>query len=210
MDCPLCKNPATSRFHEDGSRTYLRCRRCELIFVPESFHLPPGEEKRRYDLHQNSPEDPGYRAFLRRLIDPLLPRLKKGACGVDVGSGPGPTISLMMRQRGFEMENYDPFYANDDTVLEKRYDFITCTETVEHFNRPRQSWELMLRLVRPGGVIGVMTDMFEEGMDFSEWHYTRDDTHVAFYSRRTFEWMAERYGLSVEFHGHSVIFFDKP
>ena len=209
MTCPLCDSPETEAFHKDGVRKYIRCTRCELIFVPKEFHLAPDKERSRYDLHENSPDDPEYRAFLRRLIDPLLPRLEKGSNGLDFGSGPGPTLSLMMRQRGFEMEDYDPFYSEGDSVLERRYDFIACTETVEHFCEPRKSWELMLGLVRPDGVIGVMTDMLEDGMDFSNWHYIRDDTHVAFYSRKTFEWIARRYDLSANFHGRSVALFEK-
>lgn len=205
MTCPLCDSSNPSVFHEDGSRIYLRCPECDLIFVPEDFHLVPDEEKNRYDLHENSPDDPEYRAFLRRLIDPLLPHLQKGMKGLDFGSGPGPTLSMMMRQRGFEMDDYDPFYSRDKSVLEKKYDFITCTETVEHFHRSRESWELMLGLVRPSGILGVMTDMYDEGTDFAKWHYIKDDTHVAFYSRRTFEWIAERYGLSVNYYGRSVV-----
>jgi len=180
-----------------------------LIFVPTGSHLSPDDERRRYDLHENSPDDPQYRVFLRRLINPLLPHLKEGMKGLDFGSGPGPALSSMMRQRGVEMEDYDPFYANDPTLLEKKYDFLACSETVEHFCNPRESWDLMVNLVRHGGVIGVMTDMFDDGMNFSDWHYIRDDTHVVFYSKRTFEWIAEHYVLSASFHGRSVIIFNK-
>ena len=209
MTCPLCNNPEAEAFHKDGVRKYIRCLRCELIFVPKEFHLAPDRERSRYDFHENSPDDPEYRAFLRRLIDPLLSNLQEGMKGLDFGSGPGPTLSMMMRQRGFEMEDYDPFYSEDNSVLEKRYDFIACTETVEHFCEPRKSWELMIGLVRPGGVIGVMTDILDEGTDFEKWHYIRDDTHVAFYSRKTFDWIAERYDLSANFHGRSVVLFEK-
>lgn len=209
MNCPLCDSPEAEAFHKDNVRKYLRCPRCKLIFVPKEFHLAPDRERSRYDFHENSPDDPEYRAFLRRLIDPLLPHLEKGSSGLDFGSGPGPTLSFMMRQRGFEMEDYDPFYSEDDSVLERSYDFIACSETVEHFCEPRKSWELMLGLVRPGGVIGVMTNIFEDGINFSDWHYIRDDTHVAFYSRETFEWITRRYKLAASFHGRSVVLFEK-
>ena len=207
--CPLCRAEKTAHFHEDSLRRYLRCPVCDLVFVPKEFHLAPDRERSRYDLHENSPDDPEYRAFLRRLIDPLLPHLQKGMKGLDFGSGPGPTLSKMMRQRGFEMEDYDPFYSEDSSVLERRYDFIACSETVEHFCEPHRSWELMLGLVRPGGVIGVMTDILDEETDFEKWHYIRDNTHVAFYSRKTFEWIAGRCYLSANFHGRSVVLFEK-
>jgi hypothetical protein len=207
--CPLCGAENTAHFHEDNLRSYLRCPTCDLIFVPEELHLPPVEERSRYDFHENSTDDPEYRAFLRRLIDPLLSRIEKGSSGLDFGSGPGPTLSMMMRQRGFEMEDYDPFYTEDESVLERKYDFVACTETVEHFCEPRKSWEQMIGLVRFGGVIGVMTDIFEEDMDFSKWHYARDDTHVAFYLKETFEWIAGHYNLSANFYGRSVVILNK-
>jgi len=45
--------------------------------------------------------DPRYRRFLARLAEPLIAHLPKGARGLDFGCGPGPTLSLMLREAGF-------------------------------------------------------------------------------------------------------------
>ena len=44
---------------------------------------------------------------------------------------------------------------------------------------------------------------------FSRWHYKQDPTHVSFFSRETFTWLAARDGLTVEFIGNDVIILQK-
>lgn len=203
--CPLCEASAEP-FCADGKRDYLRCPQCDLIFVPENFHLPPDEEKARYDHHQNNPDDPNYRKFLSRLFDPMKEKLEPGAEGLDFGCGPGPTLSLMFREAGFPCAEYDLHYADNPAVLETQYDFLTCSETMEHVYRPREEFERFLRLVKPRGWIGIMTQLHDEAAGpFEKWHYINDDTHVCFFSRQTFSWLAKTCGLSVEFYPDGVI-----
>jgi len=206
--CPLCLDGETRHYHRDR-RPYRHCRRCDLVYVPASFHLDPVAEKRRYDQHRNDPGDPAYRAFLSRLMQPLLERLPAGAQGLDYGSGPGPTLSLMLAECGHPMNIYDAFYAPCEAILARRYDFLTCSETMEHFATPAQEWRRFLKLVREGGWIGIMTQLREAGRDFSDWYYKNDDTHVSFYSRATFEFLARQHDLRLWFEGTSVILLQR-
>ena len=41
------------------------------------------------------------------------------------------------------------------------------------------------------------------------WHYKNDQTHVVFFSRQTFEYLAERDKLDLEFIGNDVILLRK-
>lgn len=207
--CPLCLFACADFFYEDPRRLYLHCPRCFLIFVPRRFHLSLEEEKKRYDLHQNNPHDPAYRKFLEKLAHPIAERLPSGAEGIDFGSGPAPTLSLLLSQRGFPTVNHDPFYENNPEALQKSYDFLVCSESMEHFSRPCEEWELFLKLVRKGGWIGIMTERVEAEVDFPGWYYKMDPTHISFYSRNTFQWLAERDGLTVDFIGTSVALFRK-
>ncbi len=204
-DCPLCLRPEAGFFCADRRRAYFRCPRCDLVFVPRVCHLSREAEKRRYDQHRNDPRDVAYRAFLQRLATPLLARLAPGAEGLDYGSGPGPTLSLMLAERGHRTALYDVFYAPDTAVLARSYDFLTCSETMEHFADPRREWRRFLHLVRPGGWIAVMTRLRDAAGDFSAWYYKNDETHVAFYSRATFHYLARRDGLGLSFEGDSVV-----
>jgi SAM-dependent methyltransferase len=116
----------------------------------------------------------------------------------------------MLEEQGFPMRIFDPFFAPDTEALDHDYDFITCTETAEHFFDPGREFRRLDRLLRPGGWLGVMTEVVDEDRSFQEWYYVRDPTHVAFYRRSTLEWIATSFGWSVEFPHRNVALFRKP
>lgn len=208
MHCPLCKSRKPYPFHESKDRAFLRCRDCDLVFVDSQFHLPKEEEIRRYGLHENDPDDRRYLDHLSRLTSPLLAYLKPGACGMDFGCGPGPSISGLLGKIGFSVSNYDPIFANEPRLLDESYDFLTCTETVEHFNLPHESWNLIVSLITNGGILGVMTQ-FTDFDNFEKWPYARDATHISFYSPQTFEWIASNWNLKIEHISDPIVIFRK-
>ena len=149
--CPLCKNIQTSFLYRDQYRTYPRCPNCALIFVSRKDLLQPHQEKERYDLHQNDPQDEGYRQFLNQLAQPLIKRIGPPPLeGLDFGSGPGPVLTMILEEQGYRMSLYDPYYAPDKSPLQRSYDFVTCTETIEHFYAPDKEWRLLISLLKPG------------------------------------------------------------
>ncbi|ADN77935.1 2-polyprenyl-3-methyl-5-hydroxy-6-metoxy-1,4-ben zoquinolmethylase [Ferrimonas balearica DSM 9799] len=210
MLCPLCQHPDTGHYHQDKRRHYFQCQRCDLVFADPAALLPAQAEKDQYDKHNNDPADAGYRRFLARLATPLQERLSLGAEGLDFGCGPGPTLSLMMTEAGFPSAIYDPYFAPDRTPLRRQYDFITCTEAIEHFYRPAREWQLLVSLLKPGAWLGLMTKLVRGPQAFAQWHYKNDPTHVSFFSQRTFEYLAKRDGLVLEFIGADVILLQKP
>jgi hypothetical protein len=209
MTCPLCQSDAVSEFHEDERRCYLRCTDCSLVFVPEQYFLSPAAEKAEYDLHENKPDDPGYRRFLSRVYEPMLRRVEPNSHGLDFGSGPGPTLSVMLAEAGHRMAIYDIFYADERSVLERQYDFITTTEVVEHLRTPRQTLQMVWSCLTPGGILGIMTKLVIDQEAFAAWHYKNDPTHVCFYSGSTFEWIADWLNADLEFIGNDVIILEK-
>jgi len=208
--CPLCASGRTRAFAETGSGTYRRCRVCALVFQSTAERPDALAEWDAYCAHDNRPDDPDYRAFLARLADPLCERLMPGARGLDYGAGPEPVLAGMLEERGFPTAVYDPFFAPDESVLERRYDFIACTETAEHFHDPGREFDRLAGLLRLGGILGLMTKPYAEGMDFGGWWYHRDPTHVSFYSCRTFHWLTERYGWRVERPAEDIALFLVP
>lgn len=199
--CRLCGAPGAELFWRGDKRSYyrdfLRCGECDLIFVPDEFLLSPEQERARYELHQNDPADEGYRAFLGILVDEIVPLLTPGATGLDYGSGPTSALVSILRERGFNMREYDLYFSPDEDALAGSYDFITCTETVEHFREPLMEFDRMAEALSPGGTLGIMTDMPASEWDaeqFAGWRYTTDDTHIAFFSSATMAWLARRYG----------------
>ncbi len=196
--CPLCTGHAAT-FCADRLRSYFRCPHCELVFADPRSHLSSERERAEYDLHENDPGDERYRAFLSRLAGPLLTRLQPGMQGLDYGCGPGPTLSVMLREHGMAVDDYDPLYAPDGGLLRSEYDFVTATEVVEHFCSPAVAWRQLASLVRSGGWLGIMTLLAPvDAESFVRWWYKNDPTHVSFYTVNTFDWLAESLGFSVE------------
>ncbi|MCP5171508.1 MAG: class I SAM-dependent methyltransferase [Pseudomonadales bacterium] len=206
--CPLCFCES-QRFCQDDTREYQQCRNCKLVFVPEAFHLTAEEEKAQYDLHENSPDDNAYRAFLSRLYLPMLELLPKNSLGLDFGSGPGPTLSIMFEEAGHRMALFDIFYAQDKTVLTRCYDFITATEVVEHLARPADIFTRLWGILKPGGWLGIMTKRVQNRAAFAHWHYKNDPTHIAFYSNATFCWLADELGAELYLMAPDVVLMRK-
>ncbi len=139
----------------------------------------------------------------------MIKRLAMGSCGLDFGCGPGPTLSLMFEELGHPMTIYDPLYAADESVLEIEYDFITATEVVEHLQSPKHCLNRMWRCIKPGGHLGIMTKIVIDQEMFANWHYKNDDTHICFYSKETFVWLAMHWQTEPVFEGKDVIIFQK-
>ena len=116
----------------------------------------------------------------------------------------------MFEEVGHQMAIYDRFYADDPTVFDYRYDFITTSETIEHLQQPRQEFDLLWRCLKPGGLLGVMTQFVGDPADFNNWHYKNDLTHVCFYSESTFRWVAVLWLTEPNFIETSVVLFRKP
>ena len=212
--CPLCLSTQTSLLftstQKNLERDYFHCETCNLVFVPPDFHLDENAARDRYLTHDNDPDNPDYRRFLSRLWHELRPRLPEGARGLDYGAGPGPALVAMIQEDGFTAALYDPIFHPDETVLTATYDFITCTETAEHFATPRTDFLRLYELLAPGAYLGIMTDILEDIRKFPDWYYHRDPTHVAFYSTRTFHWIATWLHLQIEHPRPRVVLLRKP
>jgi SAM-dependent methyltransferase len=209
LNCPLCRAYDIAHFHRDNRRDYYRCETCQLVFVPPDQRLSLQQEKAIYDLHQNNLHDEGYRRFLSRLYLPLAGRIKAGSQGLDYGCGPGPALAAMFIEHGFPMALFDPIYANQPEVLQPDYDFISCTEVVEHFATPECEFQRLFSLLVPGGWLGIMTKLVLDKQAFSNWHYKNDQTHICFFSKNTFQWLARQYQCRLELLGGDVILLQK-
>jgi len=208
--CPLCLGAPSCPFSEVRGHCYFECPVCKLVFLSPEQRPTPEVERAHYGTHQNDPGDPGYRAFLNRLAGPLVQELSAGARGLDYGAGPGPTLSVMLAEQGFPTAVYDPYFAPDKAPLQHPHDFITCSETVEHFHAPAADFALFDALLRPGGWLGIMTQTREPARPFHAWHYVQDPTHVCFYHEATFAWIASAYGWTLELPAKNVALFHKP
>lgn len=192
----------------DG-KDYWHCRACEAVMLDGRSLPSPDQELAHYLTHENDPDDPRYRRFLSQLGNPLAARLRPASLGLDYGCGPGPGLAAMLRERGHGIRLYDPFFAPDASALALTYDFIICSEAAEHFHNPAAEFELMDRLLKPGGWLGLMTCFRTDDRRFPDWHYRRDPTHVVFYKEETVRRLGIRFGWRCEVPAKDVALFQK-
>ena len=104
---------------------------------------------------------------------------------------------------------YDPYFYPSQTALSRTYDFITCTEVVEHLYEPAEVFRQLDQLLKPGGWLGVMTCFQTDDDRFDNWHYRRDPTHVVFYRESTLALLADKFGWSMAIPRKDVVLFRK-
>lgn len=208
--CPLCGATNWSLAWTDARRDYIRCATCDLVRVPANYFLAFEDELRIYQAHQNVIGDPAYCRFLNRVFDPVMAMLPPGSYGLDFGCGPGPALAAMFREAGHLIDLYDPFFANDLTVFQRQFDFITSTEVFEHLFDPRFEIDRLWTCLRPGGLLAAMTKRQNVPADFPDWFYTRDPTHVSFFSDQTFSWLADYLPAELSIVSSDVVILVKP
>ena len=151
MLCKICGSEEIESFQTSDKKTYWKCLYCKGKFLDESYLPSSVDEQKRYLEHNNEINDPEYRFFLSKLVIPLKEKILPNSIGLDFGCGHGPALADMLKKDGFEVFLYDPFFYPDKDVLTKQYDFITCTETVEHFHNPRKEFNTLNTILKPNG-----------------------------------------------------------
>lgn len=207
--CPVCRTNDPRPFMRVDGLDYWRCAACEATFL-DPGQLPSWRDAGAcYARHENDADDPHYRRFLARLAEPLLARLAPCSRGLDYGCGPGPALAAMLREARHRMTVYDPLFRPDAAALEPAYDFITCTEVIEHFHHPAEEFDRLDALLRPGGWLGLTTCFQTEDARFAGWHYRRDPTHVVFYREATLRHLAAVRGWTCEVPAKDVALMRK-
>lgn len=213
VPCVLCGDAseffATTDDSFFGSLDYFQCRSCKLIVQDPSKRLSAEDEKKRYEMHDNNPSDPGYRDFLSRLISPLCAHLIPGMTGLDFGCGPGPAIKKLLEPSNCDVKEYDPYFYPDENLLNDQYDFITATEVLEHLSDPMQTLRRIDSLLKSGGFFGAMTSLYTDRIRFDEWWYPKDPTHVVFYHPDTMKAISGIFGWEYSIHSENSIIFKK-
>ena len=207
-NCILCLTDGPQPFSEVRGRCYYHCSNCDLVFLSPDQRPTATEEVAEYSLHNNDPEDLGYRKHLSKLTGPLVEGLAQNALGLDFGCGPGPTISKMLGEQGYKVADYDPYFADDSSVLDQTYDFISCTEAAEHFYNPAKTFDDLAKLLKPGGRLGLMTQFRPPNSSFADWYYIKERSHVTFYNERSFSWLAGEQGWSIRVLKHPIVIFE--
>lgn len=198
MNCPLCSTLLT----HPVDAVYFRCTCCDALVIDPAQHPDTESEHAHYLTHNNDVEDIRYQAFVSPIVNYILSNRLPEEQGLDFGSGSGPVISKLLTDQGYQIKQYDPFFAPDPSVLAATYDYIACCEVIEHFFQPAMEFQRLRRLLKPSGVLVCMTSLYTPDIDFSRWRYRKDPTHTFIYTAATLAYIATHFGFnSVEIKG---------
>ena len=189
--CLLCNENATV-FWEKPNHLFYKCDTCQGIFRPKHTFFDASSEKHHYEQHNNDVTDLGYQKFVEPIVNAILKDFSPKDKGLDFGSGTGPVISKMLREKDYQVENYDIFFENVPERLKQKYNYISCCEVMEHFHHPLQEFELLHAMLLPKGKLFCKTELFKNQVPFENWYYKNDLTHVFIYQEATLHWIKNK------------------
>ena len=196
MNCPICSTQTHAFVDERHGIEYRACMTCQYRFKSPQHHPDWTAQKQRYDLHQNNPDDPGYRAYFQRFLDFVLPHIPQKGSVLDFGSGASDLLSSMLREQGWDAMRYDPIYHPDTAYTHQHFDLIVSTEVFEHLDDPSGALSHLHGCLAPGGHLALQTQFYPiEEEAFLDWYYRLDPTHIGFFTPETFRWLASVYGM---------------
>ncbi len=197
--CKVCNANTTVLSHPIFG-DYFYCCNCDFISKDKSNLLDENEEKIRYSSHKNSIEDQEYVDYFNRFLnESVMPFVGEGKKALDFGSGPAPVLAQILEQKfNYKMDIYDYYFSPEEVFIGKHYDLITSTEVVEHLSDPLLYFNLFSKLLRPRGILAIMTQFHNnDEAHFLKWPYIRDRSHISFYTPKTMKYIGDKVGLKV-------------
>jgi len=199
MNCSLCNSDIKDQIIDNQRKKYTICNNCGLILLDKEFYVSPEAEKQRYMLHENNTDNKGYIDYLNKIISSsLTPFLKPGGRLFDYGCGPEKSWAGILKEIGFHVSTYDPYFDNNKDWVDKYFDAVTAIEVFEHMITPKIDLENISRCLRTGSLLIVRTMLHNNNSeDFIKWWYKDDPTHVSFYSETTINYICNRWDFEL-------------
>ncbi|MBW6492080.1 MAG: class I SAM-dependent methyltransferase [Lentimicrobium sp.] len=194
MNCTLCD----AQLKVLADEYYFICDTCGAYVKDKKHYLGSSEEKCRYNEHNNDVNDAGYQNFTSPITNAILASCTNEQLGLDYGCGTGPVISKQLEAKGYKVKLYDPYYYPNQDNLNHQFDYIFSCEVFEHFYHPKQEIEKLLRLLKSEGNLYIMTHLYNAEIDFKNWYYRKDPTHIFIYTIKTIDFIISKYGLRLE------------
>jgi len=205
MKCTLCDTPLSKKVDE----YYFICSTCGAYVMDRKHYIAPLSEKSRYEEHNNDVNNVRYQKFVLPITEEILKNFKPQHKGLDYGSGTGPVITKMLKDKGYNVKMYDPYFHPDESYLNQEYDYIFSCEVFEHFHQPKQEIEKLLNLLKPNGLLLIKTHLYNRKINFKNWYYRQDETHVFIYTAKTMKYIEEKFNLNIIKQDNRIIVMQK-
>lgn len=193
MKCPLC----TTQLEFKVDAFYFECSTCFALVKDAQFYISSEDEKIRYVSHNNDVEDVRYQNFTSPITNKILEHCKPTDLGLDYGCGTGPVITKMLQEKNYQIQLYDLYFYPSLDYLNYAYDYIFSCEVFEHFSNPNAEIKKLISLLKPNGLLLIMTHLYDETILFENWYYRNDPTHIFIYTHKTMEYIADQFELEI-------------
>jgi len=204
--CKICAQE-TEKFYDKRMKSdFFYCTACHYFFKDENNFLNSKEELAIYDLHNNSLENRGYVEMLESYIEVAIQPYNDVSTILEFGSGPTPVLGELLKQKKYNVDIYDKYYAPTKVFEGKEYDLISSTEVIEHIEDINGVMSFFSKHLKSGGYLSLMTQFHKDSQDeFLKWWYPCDRTHISFFNPQTFHVLAEKFNFKVLYHDNKKI-----
>ena len=200
MECKICGSESRKVFNtvvlNKYDVEYFQCLNCEFGQTEKPYWLDEA-----YISSMNL-SDTGVMLRCERMskitTSIICLFFNKKATFLDYAGGYG-AFTRTMRDIGFDFYWNDPYTKNViargfDGDLESRYELVTSFESFEHFEFPLDEVEKLLTIT---DTILLTTDVSPTLPLDKNWWYIAPEhgQHIAFHSKKSFSFIAQKYGL---------------
>ena len=192
MNCLICKRDTNIIEDKRNKWQFLHCKKCEFIFKDPANYINSTDELKQYQNHNNTMQSRGYVEMFEKFIAITFEKYLKDITTVlEFGSGSGPVLAELLKQKDLDVDIYDKFFAPKKVYKDKKYDLITSTEVLEHIANPVEIFDFFASHIKEGGYLALMTQFHTNNAEeFQKWWYKNDPTHICFFRPHTFEVLA--------------------
>jgi Methyltransferase domain len=182
---------------------YRRCARCAFLFTDAFDDWSPAQFKRHVYNDDYAIVDPDYAGTRPRsnadYVTQLWGKFKDRTAIFDYGGG-SDVFCAALRAHGFPVAvSYDPMVPEHAQLPDRKFELITCFETLEHTPDPATTIERILACAADPGMIMYSTlvqpaDFDQQGMTW--WYVAPRNGHISIFSKQSLQLAWNRHGYN--------------